>query len=233
MKHRPNILAKNLKANQYSDMLNKMRNMVLNDETGSTLAERPEPTPSKTKVIGTSPILNLIKNIDLDKNDVFVNMVLNNETGSVLADKPLPTPSKTKSNPISNVQPKYLDKILDYKLDMFDFIGSDRQLNPDFLVEYDTYYVATISSKAPMQGYDSLTSKDFDIYVSGIRLDVPDYKISFNDRFNIVFTIQKTALFDGLLKENFLICGAFNDIFLVTEINKDIIDSENDLGLVI
>ncbi len=41
MKHRPNILAKNLKANQYSDMLDKMRNMVLNDETGSTLAERP------------------------------------------------------------------------------------------------------------------------------------------------------------------------------------------------
>jgi len=233
MKYRPNILAKNLKANQYSDMLDKMRNMVLNDETGSTLVERPEPTPSKTKVIGAAPILNLIKNEELDKTNVFVNMVLNDETGSVLADKPLPTPSKTKSNPIPNVQPNYLDKILDYKLDMFDFIASDTKLNPDLLIEYNTYYVATITTKAPMQGYDSLTSKDFDIYVNGIRLDVPDYIVSFNNKGNIVFTVQKLAIPDNLNEENFLICGAFSDIFLATEINRDIIDTENDLGLVI
>lgn len=233
MKHRPNILAKNLKANQYSDMLDKMRNMVLNDETGSTLAERPEPTPSKTKVIGAAPILNLIKNEELDKTTVFVNMVLNDETGSVLADKPLPTPSKTKSNPIPNVQPNYLDKILDYKLDMFQYVASDVKLHPNLLVEYDTYYVGTIWTKAPLQGYDSLTSKDFDIYVNGIRLDVIDYIVSFNDRGNIVFTMQKTAIIDGLTETNFLICGAFQDIFLATEIYRDIIDTENDLGLVI
>jgi hypothetical protein len=233
MKHRPNILAKNLKANQYSDMLDKMRNMVLNDETGSTLAERPEPIPSKTKVIGAAPILNLIKNEELDKTTMFVNMVLNDETGSVLADKPLPTPSKAKSNPIPNVQPNYLDKILDYKLDMFDFIASDTKLHPDLLVEYDTYYVATITTKAPMQGYDSLTSKDFDIYVSGMRLDVTDYKVSFNDKSNMVVTMEKFSLINGLVKDNFLICGAFNDIFLVTELNTNIIDTENDLGLVI
>lgn len=233
MKHRPNILAQNFKANQYSDMLDKLRNMVLNDETGSVLADRPEPTPSKTRVIQTEPVLNLIKNAELDKIDTFVNMVLNDETGSVLADKPLPTPSKTKSNPIPNVQPNYLDKILDYKLDMFDFIASDTKLHPDLLVEYDTYYIATISSKAPMQGYDSLTSKDFDIYVSGIRLDVTDYSISFNNQSNMVVTMEKMAITNGLVEENFLICGAFNDIFLATEVNRDIIDTENNLGLVI
>lgn len=211
MKNRPNILAKNLKANQYSDMLDKMRNLVLNNEIGSTLADRPEPTPSKTKSIVSSPILNLIKNTELDKKDVFVNLVLNNETGSILADRPEPIPSKTKSNPIPNIQPNYLDKILDYKLDMFDYIASDKKLYPDLLVEYSTYYVATISTLTPMQGYDSLTSKDFDIYINGIRLDVPEYSVWFNEIGNIVFTIQKTAIQDNLNKENFLICGAFND----------------------
>lgn len=233
MKHRPNILAQNFKANQYSDMLDKMRNMVLNDETGSVLADRPEPTPSKTRVIQTEPVLNLIKNAELDKIDTFVNMVLNDETGSVLADKPLPTPSKTKSNPIPNVQPNYLDKILDYKLDMFDFIASDTKLHPDLLVEYDTYYVATITSKAPMQGYDSLTSKDFDIYVSGIRLDVTDYSISFNNQSNMVVTMEKMAITNGLVEENFLICGAFNDVFLGVGTSEFIINTENDLGLII
>lgn len=233
MKSRPNILAKNLKANQYSDMLDKMRNLVLNNETGSTLADRPEPTPSKTKSIVASPILNLIKNTELDKKDVFVNLVLNNETGSTLADRPEPIPSKTKSNPIPNIQPNYLDKMLDYKLDMFDYIASDVKLNPNLLIEHSTYYVATITSYAPMQGYDSLTSKDFDIYINGIRLDVPDYVVSFNNIGNIVFTIQKIAIPNNLTQTNFLICGAFAPILLVTELNTNIINTENDLGLVI
>lgn len=233
MKHRPNILAQNFKANQYSDMLDKMRNMVLNGETGSVLAERPEPTPSKTRVIQTEPVLNLIKNVELDKIDTFVNMVLNGETGSVLADRPEPTSSKTKTNPIPNVQPNYLDKILDYKLDMFDFIASDTKLHPDLLVEYETYYLATITTKAPMQGYDSLTSKDFDIYASGIRLDVPDYSISFNNQSNMVITMQKDSLVDGLNTTDFLICGAFNDVFLGVGTTEFIINTENDLGLII
>ena len=233
MKSRPNILAKNLKANQYSDMLDKLRNLVLNNETGSTLADRPEPTPSKTKSIVASPILNLIKNTELDKKDVFVNLVLNNETGSTLADRPEPIPSKTKSNPIPNIQPNYLDKMLDYKLDMFDYIASDVKLNPNLLIEHSTYYVATITSYAPMQGYDSLTSKDFDIYINGIRLDVPDYVVSFNNIGNIVFTIQKIAIPNNLTQTNFLICGAFAPILLVTELNTNIINTENDLGLVI
>ena len=233
MKNRPNILAKNLKANQYSDMLDKMRNLVLNNETGSTLADRPEPTPSKTKVISTSPILNLIKNTELDKKDVFVNLVLNNETGSILADRPEPIPSKTKSNPILNIQPNYLDKVLDYKLDMFDYITNDMKLNPNLLIEYPTYYVVTITSYAPMQGYDSLTSKDFDIYINGIRLDVPDYSVWFNELGNIVFTLQKTAIQDDLNEENILICGAFAPILLATELNTNIINTENDFGLVI
>ena len=186
MKNRPNILAKNLKANQYSDMLDKMRNLVLNNETGSTLADRPEPTPSKTK-----------------------------------------------SNPILNIQPNYLDKVLDYKLDMFDYIANDIKLNPNLLIEYPTYYVATITSNIPMQGYDSLTSKDFDIYINGIRLDVPDYSMWFNELGNIVFTLQKTAIQDDLNEENILICGAFAPILLATELNTNIINTENDFGLVI
>ena len=226
MKYRPNILAKNLKANQYSDMLDKMRNLVLNNETGSTLADRPEPTPSKTKSIVSSPILNLIKNTELDKKDVFVNLVLNNETGSILADRPEPTPSKTKSNPIPNIQPNYLDKVLDYKLDIFDFIASDKKLYPDLLVEHSTYYVATISTLTPMQGYDSLTSKDFDIYINGLRLDVPDYVVSFNNIGNIVFTIQKIAIPNNLTQANFLICGAFKNIIIGTETDI-ILSTEN------
>lgn len=186
MKYRPNILAKNLKANQYSDMVDKLRNMVLNDLSGSVLSEKPKPIPSKTK-----------------------------------------------SKPLPKVQPSNLDNMLDYKLDMFDYIASDIKLNPNLLIEYPTYYVATIWTKAAIQGYDSLTSKDFDIYTNGIRLDVIDYKVSFNDRANIVFTIQKTAIGNDLNEENFLICGAFRDIFLATETYKDIIDTENDLGLVI
>ena len=186
MKYRPNILAKNLKANQYTDMIDKLRNMVFNDETGS-----------------------------------------------ILAEKPLPIPSKTKSKPLPTIQPNYLDKMLDYKLDMFDYIASDIKLNPNLLIEYPTYYVATVWTKAPMQGYDSLTSKDFDIYINGVRLDVPDYRVWFNELGNIVFTIQKIAIGNDLNEENILICGAFNDIFLATEINRDIIDTENDLGLVI
>lgn len=186
MKYRPNVLAQNFKANQYSDMVDKLRNMVLNDTTGS-----------------------------------------------VLAEKPLPTPSKTKSKPLPTIQPNYLDKVLDYKLDMFDYIASDIKLNPNLLIEYSTYYVLTITSYAPMQGYDSLTSKDFDIYINGIRLDVSDYDVSFNTNDNIVFTIQKLAIPNNLNEENFLICGAFSPIFLATELNKNIINTENDLGLLI
>ena len=186
MKNRPTILAQNFKANQYSDMVDKLRNMVLNDETGS-----------------------------------------------VLAEKTLPTPSKTKSKPLPTIQPNYLDKVLDYKLDMFDYIASDIKLNPNLLIEYPTYYLVTITSYAPMQGYDSLTSKDFDIYINGIRLDVPDYIVHFNDTGNIVFTIQKTAIGNDLNEENILICGAFTPILLATELNKNIINTENDLGLVI
>lgn len=186
MKYRPNVLAQNFKANQYSDMVDKLRNLVLNDTTGS-----------------------------------------------VLAEKPLPTPSKTKSKPLPTIQPNYLDKVLDYKLDMFDYIASDMKLNPNLLIEYPTYYVVTITSYAPMQGYDSLTSKDFDIYINGIRLDVPDYSVWFNERGNIVFTIQKTAIPNDLNEENFLICGAFAPILLATELNRNIINTENDLGLVI
>ena len=59
MKYRPNILAKNLKANQYSDMVDKLRNMVLNDETGSVLAEKQTPTPSKTK---SKPFISILSN---------------------------------------------------------------------------------------------------------------------------------------------------------------------------
>jgi hypothetical protein len=173
------------------------------------------------------------KNLFLDKMETLSNLVLNDMTGSVLAEKTLPTPSKTKSSPIKTIQPNYLDKVLDYKLDMFDYIASDVKLNPNLLIEYPTYYVATITSYAPMQGYDSLTSKDFDIYINGIRLDVPDYVVSFNNKGNIVFTIQKLAIPDNLNEENFLICGAFAPIFLATELNRNIINTENDLGLVI
>jgi hypothetical protein len=63
-----------------------------------------------------------------------------------------------------------------------------------------------------MQGYDSLTSKDFDIYINGIRLDVPDYIVSFNNIGNIVFTMQKTTIPDNLNEDSFLICGAFKNI---------------------
>lgn len=173
------------------------------------------------------------KNLFLDKMETLSNLVLNDMTGSVLAEKPKPTPSKTKSAPIKPIQPNYLDKMLDYKLDMFDYIASDVKLNPNLLIEHPTYYVATIWTKAPLQGYDSLTSKDFDIYINGVRLDVPDYVVSFNHRGNIVFTIQKTAIGDNLEERNILICGAFQDIFLATETNRNIIDTENDLGLVI
>ena len=173
------------------------------------------------------------KNLFLDKMETLSNLVLNDMTGSVLAEKTLLTPSKTKSAPIKTIQQNYLDKVLDYKLDMFDYIASDVKLNPNLLIEYSTYYVATITSYAPMQGYDSLTSKDFDIYINGIRLDVPDYSVWFNERGNIVFTMQKTTIPDNLNEENFLICGAFSPIFLATELNINIIDTENDLGLVI
>jgi hypothetical protein len=84
-----------------------------------------------------------------------------------------------------------------------------------------------------MQGYDSLTSKDFDIYINGIRLDVPDYSVWFNERGNIVFTMQKTTIPNDLNEENFLICGSFAPILLATELNTNIINTENDLGLVI
>lgn len=173
------------------------------------------------------------KNLFLDKMETLSNLVLNDMTGSILAEKTLPTPSKTKSAPIKTIQPNYLDKVLDYKLDMFDYIASDVKLNPNLLIEYSTYYVATITSYAPMQGYDSLTSKDFDIYINGIRLDIPDYSVWFNERGNIVFTMQKTTIPNDLNEENFLICGAFAPILLATELNRNIINTENDLGLVI
>ena len=226
MKYRPNISAISNRKNLFLDKMETLSNLVLNDMTGSILAEKTLPTPSKTKSIVASPILNLIKNTELDKKDVFVNLVLNNETGSTLADRPEPIPSKTKSNPIPNIQPNYLDRILDYKFDIFDFIASDTKLYPDLLVEYSTYYVVTISTNQPMQGYDSLTSKDFDIYVNGIRLDVPDYRVWFNEIGNIVFTIQKTAIPNDLTQANFLICGAFKNIIIGTETDI-ILSTEN------
>ena len=166
------------------------------------------------------------KNLFLDKMETLSNLVLNDTTGSVLAEKPLPTPSKAKSKPLQTIQPNYLDKVLDYKLDMFDYIASDMKLNPNLLIEYPTYYVVTITSYAPMQGYDSLTSKDFDIYINGIRLDVPDYSVWFNELGNIVFTLQKTAIQDDLNEENILICGAFKNIIIGTETDI-ILSTEN------
>jgi len=166
------------------------------------------------------------KNLFLDKMETLSNLVLNDTTGSVLAEKPLPTPSKAKSKPLQTIQPNYLDKVLDYKLDMFDYIASDMKLNPNLLIEYPTYYVATITSNIPMQGYDSLTSKDFDIYINGIRLDVPDYSVWFNELGNIVFTLQKTAIQNDLNEENILICGAFKNIIIGTETDI-ILSTEN------
>lgn len=154
--------------------------------------------------------INLRSNTFKDKMQTLSEMVKNDITGSVLEQRPKPVPSKTKSAPIKIVQPNYLDKMLDYKLDMFDYIASEKKLNPNLLIEYPTYYVLTITNYAPMQGYDTLTSKDFDIYINGVRLDVIDYSVKFVNGY-ITFTVQKLSVGNGYNEENFLICGAFTD----------------------
>ena len=118
-------------------------------------------------------------------------------------------PVKTKSKPKLNVQKGIdLNLINKFRIDILNYSNNELGINPDLLIEYSNYYIATITNYNVLNGIETTTAKDFDIYCDGLKLDLTTYDINVND--NIIITIQKSeAVDDNFNTNNFEIVSKF------------------------
>lgn len=118
-------------------------------------------------------------------------------------------PVKTKSKPKLNVQKGIdLNLINKFRIDILNYSNNELGINPDLLIEYSNYYIATITNYNVLNGIETPTAKDFDIYCDGLKLDLTTYDINVND--NIIITIQKSeAVDDNFNTNNFEIVSKF------------------------
>jgi len=115
---------------------------------------------------------------------------------------------KTKSKPNLNIKKRNLDAINKHRIDILNYANKEMGINPDLLVEYSDYYILTITSYNVIYGTETPTSKDFDIYCDGLKLDITTYDVNVGD--NIIITIQKTeAVDDNFDTNNFEIVSKF------------------------
>jgi hypothetical protein len=196
MKQRPNIsVLKNQK------LINYVREKVLSDISGST------------PISGTLEQRSIERQTDLTFHTNLVRFNTKPETPKIT--------SKTKSKPTINVQKRDIGKVNDFRIQMMNFANNELGIHPDLLIEEIDKYVLTITSYKILNGVETPTAKDFDIYCNGLRLDVETYSVNVGQ--NIVITIQKSeAVDDNFDENNFEIVSKFDPIvFSIGDINDD------------
>jgi hypothetical protein len=176
MKQRPDIsVLKNQK------LINYVREKVLSDISGST------------PISGTLEQRSIERQTDLVFHTNLVRFNTKPETPKIT--------SKTKSKPIINVQKRDIGKVNDFRIQMMNFANNELGIHPDLLIEEVDKYVLTITSYKILNGVETPTAKDFDIYCNGLRLDVETYSVNVGQ--HIVITIQKSEAVDGIVGEDF------------------------------
>ncbi len=137
---------------------------------------------------------------------------------------------KTKSKPNINIIKKDINKINQFRVDMINYAINEKVINPDLLIEYNDRYVLTVTSYELLTNNETPTTKDFDIYCNGLKLDVSTYDVKVGNE--IIITIQKTEAVDDHFEENnfeivsrFTLAYMINDAgdYLVTDGLDDII----------
>ena len=130
---------------------------------------------------------------------------------------------KTKSKPIVNVQKRDIGKVNDFRIQMMNFANNELGIHPDLLMADipNNQYILTITSYKVLNGVETLSAKDFDIYCNGLKVDVDTYSVNLGE--HIVITIQKNETVDDNFDENnFEIVSKFDVILLsVGDVNDD------------
>ena len=189
-------------------------------------------------------------NISVQKNTKLINYVrekvlsdingiyqsgssqdFNNELqlhNDLVRNNPLPSTQfipkgKTKSKPIVNVQKRDIGKVNDFRIQMMNFANNELGIHPDLLMADipNNQYILTITSYKVLNGVETLSAKDFDIYCNGLKVDVDTYSVNLGE--HIVITIQKNeAVDDNFDENNFEIVSKFDVILLsVGDVNDD------------
>jgi len=147
------------------------------------------------------------------KLDYLTYLATENIQPNVSASVYITPKSKTKSKPNIKIKNRNIDVINAHRMDMMQTVITEKAINPDLLVEYPTYYILTITTYNIIQGVETPTAKDFDIYLDGVKLDTILYNINVND--NITITLQKddeanvSIIDNGITENNFEIVGKF------------------------
>ena len=146
----------------------------------------------------------------------------------LVRNNPLPSTQfipkgKTKSKPIVNVQKRDIGKVNDFRIQMMNFANNELGIHPDLLMDDipNNQYILTITSYKVLNGVETLSAKDFDIYCNGLKVDVDTYSVNLGE--HIVITIQKNeAVDDNFDENNFEIVSKFDVILLsVGDVNDD------------
>lgn len=178
-----------------------------------------------------------VKKTTNKKIEYLRNLALENIQPDIIIPTIVSTTSKTKSKPPTPViQKRDINKTNQFRVDMIKFGSSDVAINPDLLIENSDNYILTITSYKVLYGIETPTSKDFDIYCNGLRLDASTYSVIVRE--NVIITIQKTEAVDDTFDvNNFEIVSKFDAILLgvgdvdddgeedtlITENNEDIV----------
>jgi len=123
---------------------------------------------------------------------------------------------KTKSKPSINIVKKDISKINQFRVDMINYAVNEKGINPDLLIEYNDRYVLTVTSYELITNNETPTTKDFDIYCNGLKLDVSTYDVKVGNE--IIITIQKTEAVDDHFEENnFEIVSRFTLAYMIND----------------
>lgn len=174
---------------------------------------------------------------DFSNDNTFHNNLVKFNTKSKLITIPK---GKTKIKPNVVSQKNNFNALNQHRTDMMKYVNREIGIKPDFLAEYSTYYVLTITSFKVLFNNESPTAKDFDIYCNGLLCDKETYNVNVTDK--IVIKLNKSEAVDGIVGEDFdentfEIVSKFNPIvlglgdidndgeedWLATENNEDIL----------
>ena len=128
---------------------------------------------------------------------------------------------KTKSKPNITFIKRDVGKTNQFRIDMLNYAMNERGINPDLLIEYNDRYVLTINSYELITNNETPTTKDFDIYCNGLKVDLSTYNVNVGTE--IVITIQKSEAVDDEFDENnFEIVSKFDTILLgLGDVDRD------------
>jgi hypothetical protein len=142
------------------------------------------------------------------KLEYLAYLATENIQPNVLQSTQVTSKGKTKYKPTINIKKRNLDNINKHRIDMMQMAIAEKGIKPDLLIEYSTYYVLTITTYNIIQGVETPTAKDFDIYCDGLKLDITTYDVKVGE--NVVITIQKSeAVDDNFDTNNFEIVSKF------------------------